>query len=40
LRVFVLVAVLGYSRRLFVKAFLNQRSDDWREGIAAAFRHF
>jgi len=39
-RVFVLVAVLGYSRRLFVKAFLNQRSDDWREGIAAAFRHF
>jgi transposase len=39
-RVFVLVAVLSYSRRLFVKAFLNQRSDDWREGIAEAFRHF
>jgi transposase len=39
-RVFLLVAVLGYSRRLFAKAFLNQRSDDWREGIAAAFRHF
>lgn len=39
-RVFVLVAVLSYSRRLFAKAFLNQRSDDWREGIAAAFRHF
>lgn len=39
-RVFFLVAVLSYSRRLFVKAFLNQRSDDWREGIAAAFRHF
>ena len=39
-RVFLLVAVLGYSRRLFVKAFLNQRSDDWREGIACAFRHF
>lgn len=38
--VYLLVAVLGYSRRLFVKAFLNQRSDDWREGIAAAFRHF
>ncbi|MBS2016700.1 MAG: transposase [Deltaproteobacteria bacterium] len=35
-RVFFLVAVLSYSRRLFVKAFLNQRSDDWREGIAAA----
>jgi transposase len=39
-RVFLLVAVLGYSRRLFAKAFLNQRSDDWREGIACAFRHF
>jgi hypothetical protein len=36
----LLVAVLSYSRRLFAKAFLNQRSDDWREGIAAAFRHF
>jgi len=39
-RVFVLVAVLSYSRRLFVKAFLSERQDDWREGIAAAFRHF
>jgi transposase len=39
-RIFLLVAVLSYSRRLFVKAFLNQRSDDWREGIAGAFRHF
>ena len=39
-RVFLLVAVLSYSRRLFVKPFLNQRGDDWREGIAAAFTHF
>jgi len=39
-RIFLLVAVLSYSRRLFVKAFLNERGDDWREGIAAAFRHF
>lgn len=39
-RVFLLVAVLSYSRRLFVKPFLNQRADDWREGIAAAFVHF
>jgi len=39
-RVFLLVAVLSYSRRLFVKAFLNERGDDWREGIAAALRHF
>jgi transposase len=39
-RVFLLVAVLSYSRRLFVKALLNERGDDWREGIAAAFTHF
>jgi transposase len=39
-RVFLLVAVLSYSRRLFVKAFLSEHGDDWREGIAAAFAHF
>lgn len=39
-KVFLLVAVLSHSRRLFVRAFLNQRGDDWREGIAAAFTHF
>ena len=39
-RVYLLAAVLGYSRRIFVRAFHNQRSDDWREGIAGAFRHF
>lgn len=40
LTVFLLVAVLSYSRRTFVKAFLHERQDDWREGIAAAFTHF
>ena len=39
-RVYVLVLVLSHSRRLFVRAFLAQRGDDWREGIAAGFRHF
>lgn len=38
--VFLLVAVLSYSRRLFVKAFLAERQDDWRDGIGAAFTHF
>jgi transposase len=38
--VFLLVAVLSYSRRTFVKAFRHERQDDWREGIAAAFIHF
>ena len=40
MRVYLLVAVLSYSRRLYVKAFLGERQDDWREGIAEAFRHF
>lgn len=39
-KVHLLAAVLGFSRRIFVKAFLSERQDDWREGIAAAFRHF
>lgn len=39
-RVFLLVAVLSYSRRLFVKAFLAERQDDWLEGVAGAFRRF
>jgi transposase len=39
-RVFLFVAVLSYSRRLFVKAFLSERQDEWREGMAAAFAHF
>lgn len=39
-RIHLLVAVLSYSRRLFVKAFLHERQDEWREGLAAAFRHF
>lgn len=39
-RVYLLVAVLSFSRRLYAKAFLSERQDDWREGIAGAFRHF
>jgi len=39
-RVYFFVAVLGYSRRIFVRASLSQRQDDWREGLAGAFRRF
>jgi transposase len=39
-RIHLLVAVLSYSRRLFVQAFLHERQEAWRAGIAAAFRHF
>jgi transposase len=35
-----LVGVLGYSRRLFVKAFLHERQGEWLDGIASAFQHF
>ena len=31
------VAVLGYSRRIYVRAFLRERHDDWREGLSGAF---
>lgn len=38
--VHLMTAVLSYSRRVFVRAFLAERGDDWRQGIADAFRHF
>ena len=38
--VYLMTAVLGHSRRLFCRAFLAQRQDDWLEGLEAAFRHF
>ena len=39
-KVYLMTAVLGYSRRLYVRAFLAQRQDDWLEGLEGAFRHF
>lgn len=30
-KVVLRVVVLSHSRRIFVKAFLNPRGDDWRE---------
>jgi transposase len=39
-KVHLLAAVLSHSRRTFTKAFLCERGDDWREGVACAFRHF
>lgn len=39
-KVHMFVAVLGFSRRIFVRASLSQRQDDWREGLAGAFRAF
>lgn len=39
-RVFLMTCVLSFSRRISARAFLNQRQDDWREGIVFAFRRF
>jgi transposase len=39
-KIHLFVAVLGYSRRIFVRASLSQRQDDWREGLAGAFCAF
>ena len=39
-KVYLMTAVLGYSRRLYCRAFLAQRQDDWLEGLEGAFRHF
>ena len=35
-----MTAVLGYSRRLYCRAFLAQWQKDWLEGLDGAFRHF
>lgn len=39
-RVHFFAAVLGYSRRQYVQAFLHERQSAWFEGIEGAFRHF
>lgn len=40
MRVHLLVAVLGFSRRIFVKAFLAERQHEWLSGIVEACQHF
>jgi transposase len=39
-KVSLMTAALGYSRRLYCRAFLARRQDDWLEGLDGAFRHF
>jgi hypothetical protein len=39
-RVHLFVATLGYSRRLFVRAFGHERQSAWFDGLEAAFGHF
>ncbi len=37
---FLFVATLGYSRRVYAAAFRHERQSAWLEGIEGAFRHF
>jgi len=39
-KVFLFVATLGYSRRLHVRAFRDERQESWFEGLESTFRHF
>lgn len=39
-KVYLFVATLGYSRRVYTAAFRHERQSAWLEGIEGAFRHF
>lgn len=39
-KVFLFVATLGYSRRIYAQAFRHERQSAWFDGIEGAFRHF
>jgi transposase len=39
-QVHLFVMTLGYSRRLFVAAFLDESRSSWQAGIERGFRHF
>ena len=40
LKVYLFVATLGYSRRVYVRAFRNERQESWFAGLEGAFGHF
>ncbi len=39
-KVYLYVATLGYSRRVFVKPFIHERQSAWIQGTEGAFQHF
>jgi len=39
-KVYLFVATLGYSRRLYARAFRNERQESWFAGLEGAFHHF
>jgi transposase len=40
IKAYLFVATLGYSRRVYVRAFRNERQESWFAGLEGAFRHF
>jgi Mu transposase-like protein/integrase-like protein len=40
IKVYLFVATLGYSRRVYVRAFRNERQESWFAGLEGAFGHF
>ena len=39
-RIYFFAAVLGFSRRQYVRAFIHERQSAWIEGLEGAFNHF
>jgi transposase len=39
-KAFLFVATLGYSRRLYVRAFRHERQESWFDGLESAFARF
>ena len=39
-KLYLFVATLGYSRRVYVRAFRHERQSAWFDGLEGAFRHF
>ena len=40
MKVYFFVLTLGFSRRIYVRAFTDERRDSWFAGMESAFRHF
>ncbi|WP_304405679.1 DDE-type integrase/transposase/recombinase, partial [Turicimonas muris] len=39
-KVYFFVCKLGYSRKIFVKAYLNKKEQAWLDGLESAFYYF
>ncbi len=39
-RIYFFAAVLGFSRRQYIRAFIHERQSAWFEGLEGAFHHF